>query len=145
MAGKSLLSFLAAPLMVAAVFVLMIGKANAYAVPSSGAQSSATSSTLDSSYDANNSFQNLISPFQNFFENLQSTNSSSVDIYPTSTMVPPINITPGVQNIFTQFNDWFYGLTGFRLSGLVVVVLTGLSWILGIAKGISDWLLALLK
>jgi hypothetical protein len=150
MAVKSHLLLSAAPLTVAAVFIILIGAAvsatptiaNAYAIPSA---SSTTSSSLDHSYNFDGSFQNLISPFQNFFNSLEATSTTDLAIHPTSTMMPALTIPPTAQNIFGEVDNWFYGLTGFRLSNIAIYILTGLSWILGIAKNISDWLLGLVR
>ncbi len=152
MRGKSFLFFSTAILGMAAIFIISApNNAKAYAISSTGqplgAQSSAsagTSTNFDGNYDFNGSFQNLISPFKSFFNNLSWNTSTVINIHPTSTILPPVNITPGVQNIFIQFDNWFYSLTNIRLSGFAAIILSGLSWTLGVAKGIADWLLGLI-
>lgn len=138
------------------LFILLIlgstAYANAYAVlpngqpvgnQSSGPSTAATS--LNANYDFNGSFQNLISPFESFMRSLQWNNSTNIMVHPISTSVPPTNITPGLQNAFTQFDNWFYALTNIRLSGFFAVIATSILWILEIAKGIADWLLRLIR
>jgi hypothetical protein len=149
MRGKSFLFFSAATVMVGAFFILGLQDAHAYAIPSTSTSQPMISTGVNSDYNFSGSLQNLFSPFQGFFQSLQWNTSATtdIDINPTSTPIPAINISPSLQNNltqpFTDFDNWFYGLTGFRLSGLVVAVLSGLSWALGIAKGIVDWLLGL--
>src|SRR6185312_15146633 len=111
MRGKSFLLFLATTVSVAVFFILNIASVNAYAVTSTGQPLggsypvSSGSTSVNNNYNFDGSFQNLISPFQNFFSSLQWNTGGNSQIYPTSTNVvlPPVNITPSVQNIFTQF------------------------------------------
>lgn len=138
--------------MVVAFFILPVALVNAYAIPTTGQPLGnqvpvqiGTSTGFNGDYNVGGSFENLISPFQNFFKSFQWDTSTVIDIHPTSTMMPTINITPGVGNIFTQIDGWFYGLTNIRLSGLFVIILSGLSWTLGVAKEIADWLLRVIS
>ncbi len=146
MRGKPFLFFLAATLSIVAIFVFAAPRARAYAVAPNGqpsGSSAAPSNGFGANYSFSGSFQNLTLPFRSFFNSMQWNTNTGIQIHPTSTMMPVINITPGMKNIFVSIDDWFYGLTNFRLSGLVYVILNGLSWTLGLAKGIADWLLGL--
>jgi hypothetical protein len=153
MRGKSYFFLSAAALGAVAVFVFTVANANAYAVqstgqPLGGQPSQAPMPTgVNSNYNFGGSFQNLISPFQNFFNSLQWNGSTTFQISPTSTMLPPITVSPSLQNTltdpFTQFDNWFYGLTGVRLSGIVVAILSIISWALGLVLAVVNWLLGL--
>jgi hypothetical protein len=150
MAGKSFLFFSAAIITVGAFFILGTGKADAYAVTSTGHSIVGQASTLtgvNSNYNFDGSFQNLVSPFQSFFQSLKWNTSATTQIYPTSTVIPSLNISPSLQNTltqsFTDFDNWFYGLTGMRLSGIIVVILNIISWALGLILGVVNWLLGL--
>ena len=139
MRGKSFLLFLATASGVIAVLIFMVAPSHAQAY----AVTPTTSSGFDTNYNFGGSFQNLISPFQNFVKGVQWNTSTNINVRPAGSTAPMINITPDLQNFFAPVDNWFYGLTGFRLSSIVVIILTGLSWALGIAKAIVDWLLGL--
>jgi hypothetical protein len=135
-----------------AVFILAVApgvpgtpKAHAYAVGQTATD------TTGGGYDFGSSFSNLISPFTGFFGNLKGT-SNDMNIQTGSTSgSQTFDITPqissGAQNFLTKwlsdFDNWFYGLTGFRLSGIVFVLLNALSWTLGLAQKVVGWLLGL--
>lgn len=137
MRGKSFLSFLAVASCVVAIFVLRApDTAYAYAIGST----TGTSTGFNTTYDFNGSFQNLILPFKSFFNSLQLNTSTTINIHPTSVVMPPINITPVAQNIFSQLDNWFYGLTHIQLSGLFTGIYNGILWILGILNGIVNWI-----
>ena len=117
---------------------LPIINARAYVVGSSG-NAGATD------YSFNSSLQNLFSPFQQFFNNLKGSNNTTIDIHPVAgSWAQPISLLPIIQQWFSQFDDWFYHLTNVRLSGFLVMILSVFAWVLGLAKGATDWLLGLL-
>lgn len=150
MRGKSFLFFLAATAVAGPLFIFGATNAHAYAVSSTGAPlggqpQPSTSSGVNANYNFDGSFQNLVSPFKDFFNSLQWNNSATVNIVPASTAMPPINISSSLQNTLSQpfvaFDNWFYGLTGVRLSGIVVVILNIISWALSAILGAVNWLL----
>ena len=42
---------------------------------------------------------------------------------------------------FGEFNNWFYGISGVQLSGILIVILNLFSWVLGLAQQVVNWLL----
>jgi hypothetical protein len=102
-------------------------------------------------YDVGNSFQNLISPFTGFVNNLKWNNNTTISSGGHAQTYPTVNLTPvvasGVQNILGQwaseFDNWFYGITGIQLSGILLVLLNAISWTLGLAQQVVNWLLGL--
>jgi phage-related protein len=145
--------FLTAPLSVVAVFIFFLlsaPHANAYLIGSSTGQTPiwpTASSTPTSTYDVGSSLQNLFSPFSSFIDSLKFTNSTTINIHGTSAPLPSLNITPVLENILTswltQFDNWFYGLTGVRLSGIVFFLLNIFSYVLNFAQKVVNWLLGL--
>ena len=102
-------------------------------------------------YDIGASFQKLISPFTTFMSDLNFSSNTTINIHGESPTFPTVNLTPvvenGAQNILSrwgsEFNNWFYGLTGVYLSGIFQPLLSAISWALGLAKSVVDWLLGL--
>jgi hypothetical protein len=130
---------------VIAVFILFAAAhADAYAL-------SPVPSSTANAYNADNSFENLFSPFTGFFKNLQWSNNTTINIASTSAGWPTVNVAPGLQSGLagvlsrwgTEFNNWFYKLTGVELSGISYVLLNAIAWTLGLAQGVVRWLLGL--
>jgi hypothetical protein len=156
--------FGAATVGVVAIFVFFgammsvsVPHARAYAVGSVPADAGAGAGT-SSSYDAGNSFQNLVSPFTGFFNSLKFNNDTTININGVNNAVggagfswPTVNVAPvlesTVQNTlsqwFSQFDNWVYGATGIQLSGIMVAILGVFSWALGLAQQAVNWLLGL--
>lgn len=115
------------------------------------AASPVSSDTSSGSYDIGNSFQNLFSSFTGFIKNLSWNNNTSINTAGTASTWPTVNLTPvvegSVQNILSQwlseFDNWFYRLTGVQLSGIFVVLLNLISWTLGLAQQVVNWLIGL--
>ncbi len=147
-----------------AVFIFSIiffsaPQAHAYAVGSVPPTNTETGGTVGaSSYNIGTSFQNLISPFTGFINNLKFNNNSPVNpsgmstgMNGTSFTWPTVNLTPvlesTVQNTLSQwlsqFDNWFYNVTGVQLSGILVTILGIFSWALGLAQQAVNWLLRL--
>jgi hypothetical protein len=78
-------------------------------------------------------------PFQNFFASLKSASTSTAN---NSSQIVTTNTTSGSgKMVLQQIDDWTSVHLGFRFSELFGAVLGALSWVLGFAKGIVDWLL----
>ena len=142
---NSVVIFHGAILGAVAIFVFFnIQQARAYAVGTSSAPAG-------TGYDPGSSLQNLVSPFTSFFNNLKWNNNTTINVNNPGTNWPTVNITPVVENSFegiisgwfTGFDAWFYGLTGVQLSGIFFVILNVISWTLGVAQKVVDWLLGL--
>jgi phage-related protein len=128
-------------------------QARAYAIGSEPAPASQAPTTNSgaSSYDAGSSLQNLISPFTGFINDLKWNNNTTINTGSQAPALPTVNLTPVVagtiQNILSQwlseFNNWFYGLTGVELSGILLVLLNAISWTLNLAQQVVNWLLGL--
>jgi phage-related protein len=146
------------------IFLGAIGatpRAYAYAVgvvpPPAGAMpgtSTGTDNVAGSSYDIGGSFQNLISPFTGFINNLKWNNNATINTNDTAgTTWPVINFTPIVgsafRNLLSQwfgkFDNWFYGVTGIQLSRILIAILNVFSWALGLAQQAVNWLLGLFR
>jgi hypothetical protein len=109
-------------------------------------------------YDFGNSLQSLISPFTGFINSLKFNNNTTMNSGNVSTGIngvslswPTVNLTPvlesTVQNTLSQwvsqFDNWFYGVTGVQLSGIMVAILGVFLWALGLAQQVVNWLLGL--
>lgn len=144
---------------VIAVFIFAVAfagapHAHAYTISS---EPPADTNAGTGSYDAGNSLQNLVSPFTNFFSNLKWDNNANntTTINPGGPMIPAYpttsNLTPtlenGIQSVvsgwLSQFNSWFYSVTGVQLSGIFYVLLNAIAWTLGLAQQVVNWLLGL--
>ena len=124
-----------------------VSQAHAYAVGSVPPRSGIPSSN----YNFNNSLQTLISPFTGFFNSLKWNNNTTINPQGSTSALPAVNITPVALNVVQnslsqwlgQFDTWFYGLTNIRLSGISYMVLSAISWTLGLATSVVNWLLGL--
>lgn len=125
--------------------------ARAYAISSASGSMSLPEPALNATsggYSFGGSLQNLFSPLEGFVQNLQWSNNTTINVHTTSSMsLPPLNIAPGLENTFegwlTGFNNWFYGLTGVRLSGIFFILLNAILWALHLAENVVNWLLGL--
>jgi len=133
---------------ISSVALLGIPQAHAYAVGSVSTGTTVGVGAAGSNYDIGNSLQNLVSPFTGFINTLKSNTMVGLN---GTTVSLPVNITPvvegGVQNTvsqwFSDFGNWFYGVTGIQLSGITLAILNVLSWTLGLAQQVVNWLLGL--
>lgn len=136
----------------AAVACAVVGiptQAHAYAIGT--VPPPTTSGSTGSSYDFNGSLQNLVSPFTSFINSLKLNNNTTMGPAGNITWPPTAPTMPifknGVQSTIsqwlTEFNNWFYGVTGVQLSGIIVVLLNLISWALGLAQQAVNWLLGL--
>jgi hypothetical protein len=123
-------------------------QAHAYAVGTS----TASTSIGGSDYNVGSSLQNLVSPFTTFFQSLQWNSSASINLNGTpGTTWPVVNFTPVVEGAlqgwlttwFSEFDNWFYHLTGVQLSGIMFAILSVLSWVLRLTENVVNWLLGL--
>jgi hypothetical protein len=127
-------------------------QAHAYAVGATTTSITSGANPIGSGYDFSNSLQSLISPFTEFINSLKWNNSTTINTNgaPGATS-PTVNLTPvvasTVQNILSQwvseFDNWFYGVTGVQLSGIMVAILGVITWALGLAQQAVNWLLGL--
>jgi hypothetical protein len=140
--------------------IMPVPQAYAYAVGSvpTNIGTGADSSARGGSYDFGSSFQNLISPFTGFINNLKFNSGTTINVNGANNAMtgagfswPTVNVAPvlesTVQNTlsqwFSQFDNWFYGATGVQLSGIMVAILGVFSWALGLAQQVVNWLLGL--
>lgn len=145
--GKKISSFVAAFIFFSAtIFVVIVAvattttTANAYSVYA-GPQPSTPLSI------GGFNFGNLLAPFQNFINSINSVgNTSSLTIPSIGPTSIPTNgmVASGVQSAFQWFDNWLYGIAGFHIGGLLVAILNVFSWLLGIVKGAVDWILGLI-
>lgn len=139
-----------------AVFIFFIifaaPRANAYAI--GGSSTGGNGSAGISGYNFGNSLQNLISPFTNFMSNLAGGGNQSINVNGTNVALPKVNVnistsatSASIQNLLSQwvseFDNWFYSVTGVQLSGIMVALLNLLLWVLGLAQQVVNWLVGL--
>ena len=105
-------------------FLIFVPAANAYI----------GTSTAGSSFDIQNSWTNLFSPFQNFLQSMESANKTTIDIHQTQAPVPP-NYRLDIGKYAVGLDDWAYGLTGVRPSTAIV---SFFAWF----KGAVDFVIA---
>ncbi len=118
----------------------------AYAVPTGTGEATGTSLreaptgtfTIDW-----NSFLNGL-PVESFIQSLQSV-GQNVAGSSVKTIVPQAVSSDTAKNMLSPMDDWTSSHLGFRFSSLMNTVLGILSWTLGIAKTIVDWLINFLK
>ena len=136
------------------VFLGTVGVAFAYAVPSGEGQAtnpiSPTSNNVNlpqsSSGTFNLDWSSFInnSPVQGFINSLQSARSGASGVSLSNIAPSNINSAAG-QTVLAQIDDWTSGHLGFRFSAFAQTILGILSWVLGLAKTIVDWLIGFLK
>lgn len=131
------------------IFFIIFAAPQAYAYAIGG-----TSSAGISGYNFDNSLQNLISPFTNFMSNLAGGGNQSINVNGTNVALPKVNVnistsatSASIQNLLSQwvseFDNWFYSVTGVQLSGIMVALLNLLLWVLGLAQQVVNWLVGL--
>lgn len=125
----------------AAILVLPL-RAQAYAI-GPVAPGAMSSGSIDS-YDFGNSFQNLVSPFTNFFNNIKNVGGSTFSVGGGS-IAPGVTINISAQPYVAQFEAWFYRVTGIHIDGYVVIAIRFFGWLFGVLDGIVVWLANTLK
>jgi hypothetical protein len=156
-AKKNDMVFLGGTVVVAIAVFISFGifaaprSARAYAV-GAVTTNAATAGATGGDYNIGGSLQNLISPFTGFVNSLKFNNNMTINTGGTVQSYPTVvNLTPaisnGARNIMSQwlsqFDNWFYGVSGVRLSGIFYVILNALAWTLGLAQRAVNWLLGL--
>jgi len=84
-------------------------------------------------------------PFENFFRSINNVGSVNISIPQQVGGSSGSLLVTGIQNAFGQFDNWLYGIAGFHISGFFTAILSIFSWLLGLVKGIVDWLLSLFQ
>ncbi len=135
----------AMPLVVFIVFVGAVPKeAHAYAVGPVAPSANNSGAPIGQGYDFTNSFQNLVSSFTSFFNNIKSTNSTlsiSGNSAGTSNGVPQgVTVTVDWQSYLSRFDTWFYGATGVNIGGLTNFVINFFAWLFGMLQGVVAWI-----
>lgn len=134
------------------VFVALVGvapkEAHAYAVgPVSPPSVGNSGAPIGQGYDFTNSFQNLISSFTSFFNNIKNTNGTvSIAGNPTgvSNGVPPgVTVTVDWQSYVSRFDQWFYGATGVNIGWLTGFIIRFFAWLFGALQGVVTWIAGL--
>ena len=125
-------------------FGLLFSLNAAYAYPagSGGAPASSSGVTIGSS------FQTLIAPFENFFQNLANSIGSQSVLGGGSATTPPRLPTfnfnniqnVNLQTLVQEIDQWFSNL---NLMKVVTVVLNAILWVLWITQQFVQWLLGL--
>lgn len=117
--------------------MFVAGVANAYSIypdtsttnaGSTPQPNDASVAATTSSFDVGSAWGQLTSPFQNFWNSMQTISPGDFSNFNPSN--PSVSIPPSVQG---------------NLQTLFVAVLTFFSWIFGWLKGVSDWLVSLVK
>jgi hypothetical protein len=162
-AKKNRMMFLGGTIVAAIAIFISFGifvapQAHAYAIGSTSTSITPDTGTNGgpsagggSGYNAGDSFQNLISPFTDFFSSLKFNNNTTINTGGPTSGFPTVNLTPvmsnGVQNLLSQwlseFDNWFYSVSGVQLSGIFQVLLNAILWTLNLAQGVVNWLLGL--
>jgi hypothetical protein len=121
---------------------MIVGVVAVFIFFTASAKAATLQSSLSNGYDIASSAENLISPFKSFFDSFHWT--TNIDIQPSTSTWPIVNVPPTIQNLFQnlfwEFNNWFYGVTNIKLSGIALSVANGYSWLWGNIIGVFDWL-----
>ena len=152
--NKKLSAFVAsfATAIMTVVFFVIIGsipgKAYAYAVgPVPPPSADGSAAPIGQGYDFTNSFQNLVSSFTSFFDNIKATNgtvSVSGNTMGTPNGLPPgVTVTVDWQSYVNRFDTWFYGVTGVNIEWLTGLMIRFFGWFFGVLQGIVTWVAAL--
>ena len=126
-------------------------QAHAYAI---GSSATAGANAPGGSFNIGSSLQNLVSPFTNFFNSFHGNSNGAINVNGTNVALPSVNVSistsatgASVQNLLSQwvseFDNWFYGVSGVQLSGIMVAILGVFSWALGLAQQVVNWLVGL--
>lgn len=137
-----------------AVFVFSVVAGVSLAMPVRQARAYAVGplpSSTTNNYSPTNSLENLFAPFTSFFQSLAGSNNTTINVGGGASSYPTVNVAPdltdGAQNFLSQwvseFDNWVYAKTGVQLSGIFVVLLSAISWTLGLAQEVVKWLLGL--
>jgi hypothetical protein len=143
---KNVSMFFATMVVMGAFFVISAPRASAYAV---GSATDTGSGSAAGSYNFSDSLQNLISPFTGFINDLKWNSGTTIKVNGKPGFTPPanLNVAPQLENLvrqwLTEFDNWFYGISGLQLSGIVYAFLSALSWVLNLANSAVNWLLGL--
>ncbi len=93
-------------------------------------------------YNFSNSFQNLISSFTAFFDNMKNTNGT-VSITGGSaggSGIPNgVTVTVDWRSYVQRFDVWFYNATGVQIQWLTTFIVNIFAWIVGTLQGIATW------
>jgi hypothetical protein len=132
---KKNLSFVAMITMIG--FIFSLAPVGAYAAGGTTDAPSATPTT-------SNSLKNLFSPFESFFNSVNSIGNTAVPVSKPSVSVNTV-VTGGALKLFSIFDNWLYGVAGFHISNLLTWTLSILSWLLGQVKYWVDYVLNLIQ
>jgi hypothetical protein len=134
--------------MIAVIFVFYAGIAFAY--PSQGTQDQTTGTSFQMpSFNFNwvgNTWNTLSASLRGFINGIGSSfdgNSSMNAIGKTVSNISIGNTNQStVWGVYQNFDNWLYGVAGFRISGVFNAVLSVATWLLSLAKDIVNWLLS---
>ncbi len=108
-----------------------------------------TPGTSVQGYNFGPAFQNLVSPFVNFFQNIKLTTTGNatipINIGGTTTGSPNMTLTINGQQYITRFENWFYGATGTNINGLVAFIFQFFAWLFSFGNQAVGWLVTVLK
>ncbi len=124
-------AFMFAPALHAEAYSVGGGSVTPTTPPSAGA--------IGQGYDFTSSFQNLISAFTSFANNIQATNGTVTLGGPKSGAPSGVTVTVDTQPYIMQFDNWFYSTTGVHVAGLLDLVVHFISWAIGVANMIITW------
>jgi hypothetical protein len=128
------------------VFVISPLRANAYAVgpvEPSTQNSTSSSGAVVGSYNFGSSFRNLVSPFTNFFNSMQS--SGGVISVGGNNAASGATVSVNTQPYVNQFESWFYGFTGVHIEAFINVIIGFFGWLFGVLDVVIMWIVGLLK
>ena len=105
-------------------------------------------------YNFGTSFENLISPFANFFKNIQ-LNGQTLTVGQgggngasgQGSASSPVNVSVSFnfQSYVTGFENWFYQTTGVHIDWLLNVIIGFISWLWWGANAIVDWIVGVIS
>ncbi len=92
----------------------------------------------------------LISPFNNFINSVNSVGTSAIHVAPPSSFTAPITpsngfLREGARNGLQAVDNWTHQTFGFPVSNIFLGFLHIFSWMLGAVKGGVDWVLGLFQ
>ncbi len=125
-----------------AAFAFAPVRAEAYSVGGGSSMMPTTpppTGAIGQGYDFTSSFQNLISAFTSFANNIQAANGTVTFGGPGSGAPTGVNVTVDTQPYIMQFDNWFYGMTGIHPAGILDLAIHFISWAIGIANTIVKW------
>ncbi len=117
-------------------------RAHAYALGPT-APAANPGAAIGQGYNFSNSFQNLISSFTTFFNNIKSTNGSVSVTGGGSAGAPGVpsgvTVTVDWRSYVQSFDVWFYDATGIQIQGFTNFVADVFAWIVGALQGLAAW------